>query len=139
MSTDEINQLALATMNFPEHLQYTAEHEWVLIADGVATMGITDYAQDALGDVVFVGVPEIGRSVGVGDSIAEVESTKSVSDIFAPVAGVIAEINEQLSSTPELLNSDPYGEGWICRLTVTGDDAKQLLDIAAYRKLLNSE
>ncbi|MEX6430263.1 MAG: glycine cleavage system protein GcvH [Ferrimicrobium sp.] len=126
-------------MNFPEHLLYTAEHEWVDISDGIATMGITDYAQDALGDVVFVGLPELGRTVGAGDSIAEVESTKSVSDIFAPVAGVISEINERLQATPELLNSDPYGEGWICRLTLAGDPAGQLLDIAAYRKLLNSE
>ncbi|MGC9154840.1 MAG: glycine cleavage system protein GcvH [Ferrimicrobium sp.] len=126
-------------MNFPEHLQYTAEHEWVLSDGGTATMGITDYAQDALGDVVFVGLPERGRSVAVGDSIAEVESTKSVSDIFAPVAGVIAEVNEELNTRPELLNSDPYGEGWICRITVTAGTTEQLLDLEAYRKLLHSE
>ncbi|WP_298207949.1 glycine cleavage system protein GcvH [Ferrimicrobium sp.] len=126
-------------MNFPEHLQYTAEHEWVRMDGDTATMGITDYAQDALGDVVFVGLPELGRVVAAGDSIAEVESTKSVSDIFAPVAGVIVEVNEELNTTPELLNTDPYGEGWICRITASGDNAGQLLNIEAYRKLLHSE
>jgi len=126
-------------MNFPEHLLYTAEHEWVAIVDGTATMGITDYAQDALGDVVFVGLPEVGRQVSIGDSIAEVESTKSVSDIFAPVTGVIGEVNSRLSENPELLNTEPYGEGWICRISVEGENADQLLDVAAYRKLLNSE
>ena len=139
VSTDADYPLALATMNFPEHLQYTAEHEWVLSDGDTATMGITDYAQDALGDVVFVGLPELGRSVAVGDSIAEVESTKSVSDIFAPVAGVIAEVNGELNTRPELLNSDPYGEGWICRITVAANTTEQLLDLEAYRKLLHSE
>jgi glycine cleavage system H protein len=125
-------------MNFPEHLKYTAEHEWVRVTDGVATMGITDYAQDALGDVVFVGLPEVGRSVAAGDTIAEVESTKSVSDVFAPISGVISEVNSQLSEDPELLNSDPYGKGWICRMTISDEGLEQLLDIDAYRKLLNN-
>ena len=118
---------------------YTRDHEWVSIENGVATMGITDYAQDALGDVVFVGLPELGSECVAGDAIAEVESTKSVSDIYAPVSGKIVEVNPQLNDSPELVNSDPYGNAWICRIQVGDSQQDQLLDIEEYRALLGSD
>jgi glycine cleavage system H protein len=107
------------------------------VEDGKARIGITDYAQDALGDVVFVDLPEVGASADAGASISEVESTKSVSDIYAPVSGTIVEVNSDLSDAPERLNEDPYGEGWICTIELA--DAAELdglLDAAAYRALV---
>jgi len=127
-------------MEFPEQLRYTKEHEWVAVEDGRARVGITDYAQDALGDVVFVQLPEVGANVSATSSIAEVESTKSVSDIYAPVSGTIVEANAALGSTPEQLNQDPYGEGWI--FVIDMSDAAQvdsLLDAAAYRRLVEEQ
>ncbi len=124
-------------MNVPEDLRYSSDHEWVLVEGDTVTIGITDYAQDALGDVVFVQVPELGSSVDAGASFSEVESTKSVSDIYAPVSGVVVAVNEALADTPERLNDDPYGAGWICRITMS--DAGQLealLDAAGYRSLI---
>lgn len=124
-------------MQIPDDLRYSSDHEWVRLEDGKARVGITDYAQDALGDVVFVDLPEVGSQVSAGESISEVESTKSVSDIYAPVAGTVAEVNADLADAPERLNEDPYGEGWIFVLTV--DDPGQvsgLLDAAAYRALV---
>ena len=124
-------------MQIPDDLRYSSDHEWVRLEDGKARVGITDYAQDALGDVVFVDLPEVGAAVAAGDSISEVESTKSVSDIYAPVAGTVAEVNTDLADAPERLNEDPYGEGWIFVLAV--DDPGQvagLLDAAAYRALV---
>jgi glycine cleavage system H protein len=124
-------------MQIPDDLRYSSDHEWVRLEDGKARIGITDYAQDALGDIVFVDLPEVGAQVSAGESISEVESTKSVSDIYAPVAGTVAEVNTDLADAPERLNEDPYGEGWIFVLTV--DDAEQvtgLLDAAAYRALV---
>jgi glycine cleavage system H protein len=124
-------------MQIPDDLRYSSDHEWIRLEDGKARIGITDYAQDALGDVVFVDLPEVGAQVAAGESISEVESTKSVSDIYAPVAGTVAEVNTDLADAPERLNEDPYGEGWIFVLTV--DDAEQvngLLDAAAYRALV---
>ncbi len=124
-------------MQIPDDLRYSSDHEWVRLEDGRARVGITDYAQDALGDVVFVDLPEVGASVAAGESISEVESTKSVSDIYAPVAGTIAEVNTDLADAPERLNEDPYGEGWI--FVVAVDDVAQvegLLDAAAYRALV---
>ena len=124
-------------MQIPDDLRYSSDHEWVRLEDGKARIGITDYAQDALGDVVFVDLPEVGAAVAAGDSISEVESTKSVSDIYAPVAGTVAEVNTDLADAPERLNEDPYGEGWIFVLAV--DDPGQvngLLDAAAYRALV---
>lgn len=123
-------------MNIPEDLQYTADHEWVRVADGQARVGITDYAQDALGDVVFVEVPAVGSSVEIGGSIGEVESTKSVSDIYAPLTGTVVEVNELLDASPGKLNEDPYGDGWLCVLSV-GDESELggLMDAAAYREL----
>lgn len=123
-------------MNIPPELRYSTDHEWVRIEGTVATVGITEFAQDALGDVVFVEMPERGAVLSAGDSFSEVESTKSVSDIYAPVSGAISEVNDALEGQPELLNSDPYGEGWICRIEI-GDPAEldALMDADAYRTL----
>jgi len=112
--------IRFATMNVPEQLLYSSDHEWVLREEGSSRVkvGITDYAQDALGDVVFVQVPTTGNIVLRGETITEVESTKSVSDIYAPVTGTIVEVNDALSESPQLLNEDPYGDGWICILDV---------------------
>jgi glycine cleavage system H protein len=124
-------------MQIPDDLRYSSDHEWVRLEDGRARVGITDYAQDALGDVVFVDLPEVGATVAAGESISEVESTKSVSDIFAPVAGTVAEVNGDLADNPERLNEDPYGEGWIFVLTVDDPSAVDgLMDAAAYRSLV---
>jgi len=126
-------------MNVPSDLRYSTDHEWVRVDGSGATIGITEYAQDALGDVVFVDAMELGSSVTVGASITEVESTKSVSDIFAPVSGSIVAFNAALDSQPELLNSDPYGEGWIC--TIEMDDPTQidgLMDAAQYQSFTES-
>jgi glycine cleavage system H protein len=122
-------------MLIPRDLSYTPQHEWVRITGGVARVGITDYAQDALGDVVFVGVPAVGTTVEADESFTEVESTKSVSDIYAPVAGTITAVNDALASQPELLNQDPYGAGWICEITLQGE-APSLMDATAYEALL---
>lgn len=121
-------------MDTPDDLRYSADHEWIRAEGNRQRVGITDYAQDALGDVVFVQLPEVGAEVTTGDSISEVESTKSVSDIYAPVTGTIVEVNEALEATPELLNSDPYGDGWI--FVIESGDAGGLLDAAAYRALI---
>jgi glycine cleavage system H protein len=123
-------------VNVPEDLRYTKDHEWVRIEGDRVRIGITDYAQDALGDVVYVQVPALGLHVEAGATFSEVESTKSVSDIYAPVTGEVAEANGELADAPERLNDDPYGDGWICVLTV-GDAAELdgLLDAAAYRAL----
>ena len=124
-------------MNIPDDLQYSTDHEWVRVDGSQVRIGITDYAQDALGDVVFVQVPESGAAVAAGAGISEVESTKSVSDIYAPVAGTIVEVNTDLDERPELVNSDPYGEGWICVIEVADSGAVTgLLDAEAYRKLI---
>jgi glycine cleavage system H protein len=123
-------------MNIPDDLQYSSDHEWIRRDGDVITIGITDYAQDSLGDVVFVEQPEVGQTLAASDTFTEVESTKSVSDIYAPVSGTITEVNAALEDQPELLNSDPYGAGWICRIEMS--DATQfdaLLDAAAYRQL----
>jgi glycine cleavage system H protein len=124
-------------MEFPDDLRYSTDHEWVRVEDGRLRVGITDYAQDALGDVVFVDVPEVGTKVEAHGKVSEVESTKSVSDIYAPVAGTLVEVNAELADAPERLNDDPYGEGWIC--LIEPDDAAavdELLDAAAYRALV---
>lgn len=124
-------------MQIPDDLRYSSDHEWLRLEDGKARVGITDYAQDALGDVVFVDLPEVGTSVAAGQSVSEVESTKSVSDIYAPVGGTVLEVNGDLADNPERLNEDPYGDGWIFVLSV--DDAGEvdaLLDAAGYRSLV---
>lgn len=124
-------------MLIPEDLRYSSDHEWVRLEDGNrARVGITDYAQDALGDIVYVDLPDIGSDVTSGQSISEVESTKSVSDIYAPVTGKIVEVNGELNDEPERLNSDPYGEGWMFVVEVADDSAlAELLDAAAYAEL----
>lgn len=123
-------------MNVPEDLRYTKDHEWVRLEGGRARIGITDYAQDALGDVVYVQVPTMGQQVVSGAAFSEVESTKSVSDIYAPVTGEIVEVNQDLADAPERLNDDPYGDGWICVLSVSdAAELDSLLDAAAYRAL----
>lgn len=122
-------------MNTPDDVRYSRDHEWIRFdEDGAhARIGITDYAQDALGDVVFVDLPETGRAVAANESFAEVESTKSVSDIYSPVAGVITEVNTKLEEAPETLNEDPYGEGWICVIEVAADaDTSDLMSAAEY-------
>lgn len=124
-------------MNVPEELRYSSDHEWVRVDGDVVRVGITEYAQDALGDVVFVQVPDVGSTVTAGDTVGEVESTKSVSDLYAPVSGTVVEVNDALADGPQSLNDDPYGDGWIC--TIRMDDAAQfdgLLDAAAYRALI---
>jgi glycine cleavage system H protein len=124
-------------MDVPADLQYSSDHEWVRRDGSRVTVGITDYAQDALGDVVFVEVPAVGATVAAGERVCEVESTKSVSDIFAPVAGTVVEANDTLAEQPELLNSDPYGGGWICVIEVDGEGAGSgdLMDADGYRAL----
>lgn len=120
---------------YPQDLRYTAEHEWVRLTEDVVRVGITDYAQDALGDVVFVSLPALGTQVRAGEAVGEVESTKSVSDLYAPVSGTVVGRNEELSSTPELVNSDPYGAGWILELRPEDPTAVDaLLDAAAYER-----
>ena len=123
-------------MNVPDDLRYSSDHEWVRTDGATVRVGITDYAQDALGDVVFVDLPDVGATVAAGDAIAEVESTKSVSDIFAPVSGTIVEVNTDLADTPERLNEDPYGEGWLFVIEPSGAEA-ELLDADAYRALID--
>lgn len=103
-------------MNVPVELRYSSDHEWVRVEGERLRVGITDYAQDALGDVVYAELPEVGHVVEAGEAFGEVESTKSVSDIFAPVAGTVVEVNAELADSPERLNDDPYGEGWLCVL-----------------------
>ena len=125
-------------MNVPDDLRYSTDHEWARLEDGSIRIGITDYAQDALGDVVYVDVPEVGVTVAANDKVSEVESTKSVSDIYAPVAGTVVAVNTDLTDAPERLNADPYGEGWIC--VIKPDDPSQveaLLDAAAYTTLID--
>jgi glycine cleavage system H protein len=123
-------------MQVPGDLAYSSDHEWIRRNGTTVQMGITDYAQDALGDVVFVQVPSVGATVAKGQSFSEVESTKSVSDIYAPVSGTVTAVNAALGSAPELVNSDPYGEGWICEIEMT-DEAElgDLLDAAGYSAL----
>ena len=124
-------------MNVPDELRYTSDHEWAKLEDGKVRIGITDYAQDALGDVVFVQLPEPGSTVESGATFSEVESTKSVSDIYAPVAGTVIEVNNELSDAPQRLNEDPYGEGWICTIELTDPgEVDGLLDAAGYRALV---
>jgi glycine cleavage system H protein len=125
-------------VNVPDDLRYTADHEWARVEGQRVRIGITDYAQDALGDVVFVQVPVVGSIVTVGSTITEVESTKSVSDIYAPVSGTVVEVNQELADAPQRVNEDPYGEGWICVIeTADAAETGGLLDAAAYRALVD--
>ena len=121
-------------MSIPENLKYTKEHEWLSVEDGVATVGITAFAAESLGDIVFVQLPSAGETVIAGEVFGEVESTKSVSELYAPVSGEVVEVNEATSATPEVINSDPYAEGWLLKVRLTGD-TPELLDSAAYAAL----
>ncbi|HVW31306.1 MAG TPA: glycine cleavage system protein GcvH [Acidimicrobiia bacterium] len=125
-------------MNFPDDLRYTAEHEWVRVDGTTARVGITAYAQDALGDVVYVDLPQVGATVAAMASCCEVESTKSVSEIFSPVSGTVSEVNGDLSDTPQMINEDPYGKGWIFAVEMSDvAEVDGLMDAAAYRSLLD--
>jgi glycine cleavage system H protein len=127
-------------MNYPEQLRYSSEHEWVAVDGTRARVGITDYAQDALGDVVYVQLPEVGATVAAGASSCEVESTKSVSDVYAPVSGTVAEVNESLGDAPERLNQDPYGDGWIFAIDMSDQsELDRLMDATAYRQLVEEQ
>ncbi len=124
-------------MNIPDDLRYSSDHEWARLEGGRVRFGITDYAQDALGDVVYIELPTMGAKVGAGDACSEIESTKSVSDIYAPVAGTIVEVNSELADAPERVNEDPYGEGWICVIEPESPSPlDELLDADAYRALI---
>jgi glycine cleavage system H protein len=124
-------------MDYPEDLKYTSEHEWARAEDGRVRVGITDFAQDALGDVVYVDVPEEGTEVQAGEAFGEVESTKSVSDLFSPVSGRVVERNPRLADNPELINQEPYGEGWIIAVEMAEPSELQgLMDATAYRRLV---
>jgi glycine cleavage system H protein len=123
----------------PQDLQYTKDHEWVRTDGDTVRVGVTDYAQDALGDIVFVTLPEAGTTVTAGETCGEVESTKSVSDIYAPVTGTVLERNDALDSSPELVNTDPYGDGWMLAIRVdAGTGSEELLDAATYQAGLGS-
>lgn len=117
----------------PNDRSYSEDHEWVKVEDGTATIGISDYAQDKLTDVVFVELPEVGRNVKVGESVAVLESVKSVADIYTPVTGEIIEVNTNLEDHPELINDDPFGDGWILKINVSSPNLSSLLDAEAYQ------
>ncbi|MFY0408252.1 glycine cleavage system protein GcvH [Solicola sp. PLA-1-18] len=124
---------------YPDDLKYSPEHEWVRIDGDTATVGITDYAQEQLGDIVYVQLPETGEEVEPGSVIGELESTKSVSDLYAPVSGQVISRNESLDSSPEVVNADPYGEGWLIKVRVDGEEAVEgLMDAAAYQASLGA-
>ncbi|HEX8398136.1 MAG TPA: glycine cleavage system protein GcvH [Pyrinomonadaceae bacterium] len=125
--------------NVPENLRYTKDHEWVLIEGDTATIGITDYAQESLGDIVYVDLPQIGATFTAHESIGSVESVKAVSDIFTPVSGEVLEINEALNDTPESVNTDAYGESWMVKFQLTNpSELDELMDAAAYQEYLEA-
>ena len=128
-------------MEYPDDLRYALSHEWVRVGDdGVLTVGISDFAQDALGDVVYVDLPDVGASFEAGDAMAEIESTKSVNEIYAPMSGTISAVNDALDDAPELVNSDPYGDGWLVQITPDdGASDDRLTDAATYAASLEDE
>lgn len=126
-------------MNFPDNLRYTKDHEWLRLEGNVATVGITDFAQRELGDIVYVEIETVGKTLMAEAVFGTVEAVKTVSDLYLPVSGTINEINPALSGSPEVVNSDPYGEGWMIKMTVTNpDDVKALMDAAAYNNLVGA-
>jgi glycine cleavage system H protein len=126
-------------MNIPKELRYSREHEWVRVDGSIARVGITDFAQESLGDVVFVQLPDVGLEIVAGASASEIESTKSVSDVYVPVSGVVQAVNGALVDTPELVNSDPYGEGWILEIALADPaELEALLDADGYRALVET-
>jgi glycine cleavage system H protein len=127
-------------MNIPAELRYSSEHEWVRVDGSTARLGITDFAQESLGDVVFVQLPDVGVEIIAGASAAEIESTKSVSDVYVPVSGVVASVNDALVDAPELVNQDPYGEGWILEVTLANPaELDALMDADAYRAVVGED
>lgn len=124
-------------MTLPENLKYTKDHEWILIDGATGTVGITDHAQGELGDVVFVELPAVGRTLKQGESFGTIEAVKAVSDLYAPVSGSITEVNGELNGTPELVNKEPYGKGWMVKIKLANpDELKGLLDAAGYQALI---
>lgn len=121
-------------MSIPENLRYTEEHEWLLIDGEISTVGVTDFAQDSLGDVVYLELPEAGDTITQGEACGEIESTKSVSELFAPITGEVVEVNAKAVESPELVNSDPYGDGWLFR--VRSEDVPELLDAEDYAEFI---
>lgn len=127
-------------MQVPETLRYSEEHEWVLVADGVATIGITDHAQEELGDIVFVELPVIGAVLAKSATLGVVESVKAVSDVYAPVGGTVTTVNEKLTGNPEIINEDPYGDGWMIKVTLTdATEVDRLMTAAQYREFVAQE
>lgn len=123
---------------FPEDLRYSEDHEWVRAGNGnTVRIGITDFAADALGDIVYVSLPTVGEEIAVGDACGELESTKSVSDVLSPVSGVVVAVNSDIADTPETINSDPYGDGWLFEVEVADGDPEHLLDADAYAELVS--
>jgi glycine cleavage system H protein len=127
-------------MEFPEELKYTEEHEWVMVEEDLAVVGITDFAQDALGDVVFVELPDVGAVLEAGKAFGVVESVKAVSDIYAPVSGTVEEINDDLVDAPEIINTSPYEDGWMIKIRMSdAAEAEDLMDAEAYQALIAEE
>ena len=127
-------------MEFPEDLKYSKEHEWVLVEDNVATVGITDFAQDQLGDIVFVELPGVGDKVSKEDAFGVVESVKAVSDIYAPVSGKVLEVNDDLPENPEMVNEDPYGDGWMIKIEMNDiEELQDLMSAAEYEEYVAEE
>ena len=127
-------------MEFPEELKYTEEHEWVMVEEDLAVVGITDFAQDALGDVVFVELPEVGATLEAGKAFGVVESVKAVSDIYAPISGTVEEVNDDLVDAPEILNTSPYEDGWMIKIKMdNADDVDDLMDADGYQALIAEE
>tara|TARA_B100000287_G_scaffold233039_1_gene219408 strand:+ start:807 stop:1184 length:378 start_codon:yes stop_codon:yes gene_type:complete len=125
-------------MTLPNHLLYTKEHEWIEFKDDLAIVGITDYAQSQLGDVIFVEFPEIGANLDIGSSFGEIEAVKTVSDLFAPISGNVISINDEIEDTPDLVNTDPYGEGWLIKMSPTKNEQKEeLMDADEYKKFIS--
>jgi len=124
-------------MNFPSNIKYTKDHEWIRVEGKIGTIGITEYAQGELGDVVFVELPAVGAGLTQGKSFGTIEAVKAVSDLYAPLSGEVSEVNKKVQDTPEVVNKDPYGEGWMVKVKLTkADEATSLLDAEAYKKLV---
>lgn len=124
-------------MNIPSNLKYTTDHEWVSIEDGIATIGITDFAQRELGDIVFVEFPELGDSFDIGETFGTIEAVKTVADLFMPVSGEIAAINEELDADPSKMNSDPYGDGWLVKIKLSSpDEEEDLISFTSYKEII---
>lgn len=123
-------------MNFPQELKYTKDHEWVRVEGDIATVGITDFAQKELGDIVYVEVETVGESIEAGEVFGTVEAVKTVSDLFMPISGEIVEFNSELESAPEMVNNDPYGQGWMVKVKVSGEFPSDLMDADSYKELI---